>query len=52
MEAPDDPFPDGFDFIEGLEFESEEEELEEEPDILPEADEQVRTVIWRSFQVC
>ena len=46
MDVPDDPFPDGFEFIEGLIFENEvdqEDESEEEPDVAPEGDdEQVR----------
>ena len=41
MESPDDPFPEGFDFVEALNLENE-IEPEAEPEIAPGGDEQVR----------
>ena len=41
MESPDDPFPEGFDFVEALNLENE-NEPEAEPEIAPGGDEQVR----------
>ena len=42
MEAPDDPFPGGFDWVEDLDFEvrDDEDEEEDEPNIAPEGDDQ------------
>ena len=39
MESPDDPFPEGFDFVEALNLEN---EIEPEPEIAPGGDEQFR----------